>query len=195
LPFGTRPALLLVDMVMAYLTPSSPLCAGDAAASALGSAARLADAARAAGAPVVLTNVLYSDGAEGGLFFRKVPALTSFLEGNPDGDFPPELAPRPGDIVVTKHYPSAFFGTSLAPMLHALGVDSLLIAGYSTSGCVRASGLDALCHGFAPFVVRDACADRRPEPHEANLFDLQAKYAEVISEADALARLAALTPR
>ncbi len=91
--------------------------------------------------------------------------------------------------VVAKQYPSAFFGTDLAASLQADGIDTLLITGYSTSGCVRASALDALCHGFVPLVVRDACADRDERPHEANLFDLQAKYAEVVTLADALALL------
>ena len=90
---------------------------------------------------------------------------------------------------MTKQYASAFFGTSLAATLHAMGVDTLLITGYSTSGCVRASALDALQHGFIPMVVREACADRHPGPHDANLFDLQAKYAEVVSETDAIAVL------
>ena len=85
----------------------------------------------------------------------------------------------------------AFFGTGLADVLHADGIDTLLITGYSTSGCVRASALDAMQYGFVPLVVREACADRHPAPHEANLFDLQAKYAEVISEAEALALIAA----
>jgi maleamate amidohydrolase len=89
--------------------------------------------------------------------------------------------------VFTKQYPSAFFGTGLDEVLHATSIDTLLITGYSTSGCVRASALDAMQYGFVPLVVREACADRHSAPHEANLFDLQAKYAEVISEAEALA--------
>ena len=105
------------------------------------------------------------------------------------GAFPPSLEPATGDMVVTKQYPSAFFGTPLASTLHADGIDTLLITGYSTSGCVRATALDALCHGFAPFVVRDACGDRDPRPQEQNLFDMQAKMAEVVSLDDALGLL------
>ena len=93
---------------------------------------------------------------------------------------------------MTKRYASAFFGTHLAATLTALGVDTVLICGTSTSGCVRATALDACQYGFVPFVVRDACGDRHSGPHEATLFDLQAKYAEVISEAEALALLADL---
>ena len=94
--------------------------------------------------------------------------------------------------MISKQYASSFFGTHLASTLTAMGIDTLLITGLSTSGCVRATALDACQHGFLPFVVREACGDRHPGPHEANLFDLQAKYAEVISEAQALAHLAAL---
>ena len=186
---GTRPALLIVDVVAAYLTEGSALFMADAAA-ALAANHRLADAARAAGAPVVFTNVSYKpDGSNGGVFYRKAPVLKAFDEGSALGHFVPELTPHPRDRVVTKQYPSAFFGTGLAEALHAQGVDTVLIGGYSTSGCVRASAIDAMQHGFIPLVVREACADRHPGPHEANLFDLQAKYAEVISEAEALAVL------
>lgn len=186
---GRKAALVIVDMVMAYLEPSSPLYAG--AEDALASAEKLLAAARAATVPVVFTNVVYElGGLDGGVFFRKVPALNAFVRGSPLGAFPPSLEPRAGELVISKQYPSAFFGTSLASSLHAAGVDTLVIGGYSTSGCVRASALDALQHGFAPFVCRDACGDRDPRPHEANLFDIQAKIGEVIGEPEAIAILA-----
>ena len=187
---GTRPALLIVDVVMAYLEDTSPLFM-EAAAAARDSNVRLAEAARAAGVPVVFTGVTYKpDGSDGGVFYRKAPVLKAFVEGSPLGAFPDDLTPQPGDRVFTKQYPSAFFGTGLAEALHADGIDTLIITGYSTSGCVRASALDAMQYGFIPLVVREACADRHSAPHEANLFDLQAKYAEVISEAEALALIA-----
>ncbi|WP_295528451.1 N-carbamoylsarcosine amidohydrolase [Novosphingobium sp. Chol11] len=190
LPFGRRPALIVIDMVEAYLQPGSPLYAG--IETAVESAARLAAAARRAGAPVIFTNVEYAPGgADGGVFFRKVPALKVFEKGSPLGAFPANLSPEGGDLVVTKRYASAFFATHLAATLTSLGVDTLMITGVSTSGCVRATALDACQNGFLPFVVRDACGDRHPGPHEANLFDLQAKYAEVISEDAAMAHLAA----
>lgn len=183
---GSRPALLIIDVVMAYLTEGSALFM-DTAAAARDSNGRLATAARAARVPVVFTNVAYKpDGSDGGVFWRKAPVLKAFVEGSPLGAFPPELTPQSGERVFTKQYPSAFFGTGLAEALHAEGIDTLLITGYSTSGCVRASALDAMQYGFIPLVVREACADRHPAPHDANLFDLQAKYAEVISEAKAL---------
>ena len=186
LSFGQRPALLIVDFVMAYLDPASPLYAG--VEDALASNERLLAAARAAVIPVFFTNVVYqADGADGGLFYKKIPSLRVFLEGSRLGAFPPSLQPVDGERVISKQFASAFFGTSLAETLSEEGIDTLLITGLSTSGCVRATALDALQSGFAPFVVREACGDRHPAPHEANLFDLQAKYAEVVSEQEACA--------
>jgi maleamate amidohydrolase len=192
LSFGKRPALLIVDVVMAYFDKASPLYAG--VEDALSSNERLLAAARKAGIPIIFTNVVYEPGgANGGLFYRKIPALNVFDAGSPLGAFPPSLQPTKGELVISKQYASAFFGTTLASTLTANRIDTLLITGFSTSGCVRATALDALQHGFAPFVVREACGDRHPEPHAANLFDLQAKYAEVISEADAIGKLRSLT--
>jgi len=186
LGFGKRPALLIVDVVVAYLTPGSPLY-DPAFQTALESNERLVAAARAVGMPVIFTNVVYQPGgADGGLFYAKVPALDAFQRGSAMGAFPDTLQPAKADTIVSKQYASAFFGTSLASTLSAQRIDTLLITGFSTSGCVRATALDALQHGFVPFVVADACGDRHPAPHQANLFDLQAKYAEVVSEARAL---------
>ncbi len=192
LPFGSRPALLIVDFVVAYLLKDSPLYAG--VEDALASNERVLREARAAGIPIIFTNVSFqAGGKDGGLFYKKVPALKCFDAGSPLGAFPDTLQPHDGELVITKQYASAFFGTTLASTLTAIQVDTLLITGLSTSGCVRASALDALQHGFAPFVIREACGDRHPAPHEANLFDLQAKYAEVISEAEAVTHLKELT--
>lgn len=189
LSFGARPALILVDVVMAYLEPGSPLY-DPAFVAAVPVIARLVSAARAARAPVIFTNVVYQPGgADGGLFYRKVPALAAFERGSAAGAFTPSLRPRDDETIVTKQYASAFFGTSLASTLVAQRIDTVIVTGFSTSGCVRATALDALQSGFAPFVVRDACADRHPAPHEANLFDLQAKYAEVVTEAEIVALL------
>ena len=188
LSFGNRPALLIVDFVMAYCDPTSPLYAAPEAAFA--NTTRLLAAARAAGVPPVFTNVVYQPGGKnGGLFYRKIPALKVFDAGSSLGGFPPGLEPLEDELVVTKQYASAFFGTTLASTLTTWGIDTVLISGCSTSGCVRATALDALQHGFAPFVVRDACADRHPAPHQANLFDLQAKYAEVVSTDEAIVLL------
>lgn len=189
LPWPKRPALVIVDVAMAYLNPAAPLYA--AAERIVPVNARLAATFRAAGLRVVFTRVEYAPGGlEGGLFYKRVAALRCFDRDNPLGDFHPDLTPAAGDTVVTKHYPSAFFGTSLASQLTAQRVDGCVVTGLSTSGCVRATALDALCHGFAPIVVEDACADRADSVHAANLFDLRQKYADVMASDAVLARLA-----
>jgi len=145
--------------------------------------------------PVVHTFVEYEPGGRnGGIFFRKVPALRCFERGaHPEWCvFGRGLTPIAGETVIGKQYASAFFATPLASLLTSLGVDTVLIAGVSTSGCIRASAVDCCQHGFIPLVVREAVGDRAAEPHEANLFDLQAKYAEVVSLAEASAYVAAL---
>ncbi|MFJ3666886.1 isochorismatase family protein [Streptomyces sp. NPDC090106] len=189
--WGERPAVLLVDAVRAYADPASGLWLRTAQ-KALSAMAALASAAREAGAPVVFTAVHYEGdpALDAPHFRRKVPGLDAFRAGGPFAGFTELCAPAEGDLVVRKHYPSAFFGTGLDRLLADRGVDTVVVGGFSTSGCVRASALDALQYGFRPQVVREASADRDPEPHEANLFDLDSKYADVIPLAEALARLA-----
>ena len=189
LGFGDQPALILVDFVQAYFDEDCALFADvdDILAAAL----RVRDAARAAGLPIVYTNVVYhAGGTDGGVFFRKAPVLKNFVVGNPMGEWADGVEPAADEIVVSKQYPSAFFGTSLAPTLHTLQIDSLIITGLTTSGCVRATCVDAMCHGFTPLVVADACGDRHEAPHEANLFDMNAKYGDVLAEAEVLDYLA-----
>ena len=183
LAFGERPALIVVDMVRAYFDRDSPLYAG--VERTLESTLRVLEAARQASLPIVLTGVRYAPGGiDGGVFYRKVPSLRIFDDGSPLGRFADGIEPRAGEIVIIKQYASAFFGTSLAATLTALDVDTAIITGVTTSGCVRATTLDAMQYGFIPYVVRDAVGDRDSRPHEANLFDLAAKYAEVVSESD-----------
>jgi maleamate amidohydrolase len=188
LGFGQRPALILVDFVRAYFDKDCGLFADVDAE--LASALRIRDAARAAGIPVVYSNVVYNEGgADGGVFFRKAPVLKNFIAGNPMGEWPAGLRPADGELVISKQYPSAFFGTSLAADLNALDVDTLIITGVTTSGCVRATCVDTMSHGFIPIVAADACGDRHEAPHKANLFDMNAKYADVMSEADVINHL------
>jgi len=180
LGFGSRQALVMIDFAQAYFESGSPLFANRP--EVIAPARSLLQWARARKMLVCHTRVEYrADGLDGGVFFRKVPALKVFCVGNPLADVVPELLPTDGEPVVTKQYASAFFGTSLASTLHAQGVDCVLLAGMSTSGCIRASGVDAMQLGFIPVVVSDACGDRHPEPHAANLFDLNAKYADVMT--------------
>jgi len=181
LAWGTRPALVMIDLVRAYFQPGAEFYMGSDAC--LAAAARVLAAARAAGVPVLHTRVEYDkDGINGGHFVRKIPALRHLVPGSPIGEIMPEVAPDEHEPVFVKQYASAFFGTSLLPTLNALGVGTVVITGVSTSGCVRATAVDALQNGFVPLVVRQAVGDRDPGPHEASLFDLQAKYAEVVEE-------------
>lgn len=185
LGFGAREALLVVDVCRAYLEPGSPLYAG--VEDALASVSRLVAAARSAAVPVVWTRVRYEPGRPGtAVFHRKVASLAVFATEL--GDFPSSVGPVPGEDVVVKDHASAFFGTGLAAQLRGDGVDTVVVCGFSTSGCVRASALDALQHDLVPVVVPEACGDRDPRPHEQALFDLDNKYADVVPEADVLAR-------
>ncbi len=193
LQFGARPALIAIDSATAYLLAGAPLCGAAGIQSARRGAIALLAAARAAAIPVFHTNLRYEKGGrDGGILYRKVGALSCFAADAAEpryGAFVDGLEPAAGESVITKQYASAFFGTALASTLTTLRVDTLLIAGVSTSGCVRATGVDCCQHGFVPVVVRDAVGDRAEGPHEANLFDLQAKYAEVIGLSEALAYL------
>jgi maleamate amidohydrolase len=187
--WGARPAVLVIDLVRAYTEPGGPFALPHPEP-AVAATAELVAAARAGGHLVVWTVVRYAAGlADGGLFVRKVPALAAFAEDAPGNWGALTLAPEPGEPVLVKQYASAFFGTPLAATLHTAGVDTVIVAGVSTSGCVRASAMDALNSGFRPQVVRQACADRSPELHESNLADLDAKYADVTDLAEALAHL------
>ncbi|CAJ2508931.1 Uu.00g139570.m01.CDS01 [Anthostomella pinea] len=195
--WGQRPALMIIDVCRAYWDASSPLSLlGNAEAEAApNSIRRLLDAARAGRVPVVWSEVQYSspDMADAGLFWRKAKVLDVWKKGDSRGLAEPldGLASEEGDTVVVKKYASAFFGTALATELHVLNVDTLVICGVSTSGCVRATTLDAMQHGFRPMVVGAACGDRSAEIQNANLFDLDSKYADVVAEGEAVDKLSA----
>jgi maleamate amidohydrolase len=187
--WGAKPAVLVIDLVRAYSDPGGPFGLPDAR-TAVAATQALVDAARARGHLVVWTTVRYAAGlVDGGLFVRKVPALACFAEDAPGGWGKLTLTPDVGEPVLVKQYASAFFGTALASTLHAAGVDTVVVAGVSTSGCVRATAMDALNSGFRPQVVRDACADRSPALQQNNLADLDAKYADVVDLQDCLAHL------
>lgn len=189
LGMGSRQALIMIDFAKAYFDASSPLyanCDGVRLA-----AIDLLLQARAHSMPVIHTRVDYDEaGINGGIFFKKIGALSVFCKGSPLGDFAEGLEPAAHEPVVSKQYASAFFGTSLASLLMSQGIDCVLIAGMSTSGCVRASTVDAIQHGFIPVVLEDCVGDRHEAPHKANLFDLAAKYADVRSSGDVFGELA-----
>lgn len=188
LGFGEKPALVLVDFIMAYYEPDAPLYAGVEQETEV--AAGLLDAARKAGIPVIFTKVEYEAGDdEAALFLRKVKPLNDLVAGGPLSQIHPSLTPQEGEQVLTKKFASAFFGTSLADVLRERGCDTLLITGLTTSGCVRATALDTLQNGFVPVVVEDACGDRDPAVQAANLFDLGAKYADIVKAGEVMTYL------
>ncbi|MCE2464301.1 MAG: isochorismatase family protein [Dehalococcoidia bacterium] len=188
--YGQKPAIVVVDFINAYTTPGSPLYASGVVDAVLASV-DLLDIARRNGILEVYTRVIYSPhGMDGGVFVRKVPVLRKMVEGEPLADIVPELPPAPQDVIINKQYASAFFGTSLAPMLTSQGVDTLIVTGCSTSGCIRATAVDGMQYGFRVIVPRECVGDRHPAPHEANLFDIDSKYGDVVSKAEAMEYLA-----
>jgi maleamate amidohydrolase len=186
--FGKSPALLIVDFTAGFNDPAA--FGGGNISDAVRNTAPLLQKARDLGLPVAHTRIVYADDAsDTNVHCLKVPKLLTLTEDSPASQFVPELEPSPGEIVIRKRLPSAFFGTDLAGMLLAKGVDTLVIAGCTTSGCVRASTLDAMCHGFRPMVVSDCVGDRAAGPHAASLFDLGKKYADVMTRAEVFAQL------
>ena len=187
--FGRAPAIIVVDFIKAYTVPGSPLYALGVV-EAVKATVPLLKAAREKHIPIIYTRVLYHpSGADGGLFVKKVPALRKMVEAEPLADIVPELPPGPDDVILIKQYASSFFGTSLAAMLTARGIDTLIITGCSTSGCVRSTALDAMQYGFRPIVPRECVGDRHAGPHEANLFDINAKYGDVLPLAEVMSQL------
>ena len=190
--FGAKPAVVVIDFTLAYTTPGSPFFA-EGVVRAVRDTVPLIAAARAAGIPVIHTKVMYHpSGADGGWFVRKVPALRELVPGEPLAEIDPAVAPLPEEVVIVKQYPSPFFGTPLAPMLTTLGVDTLILAGCSTSGCVRAGALDGVQHGYRVVVPRECVGDRHDGPHDACLFDINAKYGDVVGRDEVIAYLSGL---
>jgi len=184
LGFGRRCAVVVIDFISAYTTPGAPFYA-EGVVDAVQQSVSLLASARAAGVPVIHTKVLYHPGGQdGGLFVKKVPALRKLVPGEPLAEIDPKVAPEPGELVIVKNYPSGFFGTTLASTLHSQGIDTIVLLGCSTSGCVRATAVDAIQHGFRLVVPRECVGDRHPAPHDASLFDIHAKYGDVISRAE-----------
>jgi len=193
--FGRNPAVVVIDFTLAYTTPGSPFFA-EGVVRAVADTVPLLEAARTAGIPVIHTKVMYHpSGADGGWFVRKVPALRKLVPGEPLAEIDPKVAPLPEEVVIVKQYPSPFFGTPLAPMLATLGVDTLILAGCSTSGCVRAGALDGVQHGYRVIVPRECVGDRHDGPHDANLFDINAKYGDVVGREEVIEYLANLAKR
>ena len=195
LGFGQKPCVLVIDFINAYTTKGAAFF-GQGVVDAVEATVGLLAAARRARIPIIYTKVLYHpSGVDGGLFVKKVPALRKLVEGEPLAEIDPRIPPAPEDLVIVKNYPSCFFGTSLASTLSGLGVDTLILTGCSTSGCVRAAAIDAIQYGYRVIVPRECVGDRHDAPHDANLFDINAKYGDVLAKADVVAELDAIARR
>jgi maleamate amidohydrolase len=184
--FGRCPALAVIDMTLGFTDPESPLaCDLEGPISEI---QKLLRAARRAEIPIVFTTVAYreSDKLTAAAFIDKVPALLSLQAGTRWAEIDPRIAPRETEPVLNKLFASGFFGTGLSSLHIAAGIDTLIITGASTSGCVRATAVDALQYGFRPIVPSEAVGDRNPDAHDANLYDIDAKYGDVILVQEAL---------
>lgn len=185
-PFG----LLLVDFVNGFADPA--VFGGGNIPQAIERSQPLLAAARQRGWPVAHSRIVYADdGSDANVFSAKVPSMLAQKEHDHDTQIVPQLAPQSGEHVVRKNVPSAFFATDLAPWLTQRGVKTLIVAGCVTSGCVRASVVDAMCWGFRPIVVSDCVGDRAIAPHDASLFDMGQKYADVMTLDELLSTLPA----
>ena len=185
--FGRKPAIIVVDFTWSFVDPAQ--FGGGDIAKAVTATARLLVAARQAGWPIAYSRVVYADdGSDAGPFAKKVPGLLSQTEHSAATRIVDELAPTSGDLVIRKTAASAFFGTGLLPWLVARGVDTLIVTGATTSGCVRATVVDSVSHGFTTVVPADCVGDRADGPHVASLFDMGQKYADVVSGAALIQR-------
>ncbi len=177
--FGERPAILIVDLIKGFTEPDSPLAAD--LSSQLAATVELLKAGREAGLPIVFTSVEYDPSLkDAGLFVRKVSGLKWLIRGSKWVELHPALGWQQGELIIRKKYASAFFGTELASVLATQRVDTLIVGGCTTSGCVRATVVDALQYGLHAIVPREAVGDRAQPPHEASLFDIDMKYGDVV---------------
>ena len=188
---GWRPALLVIDMSLGFTSPDSPLhCELEDVVEAI---QKLLAAARAKGLPIVYTTVSYGEGdkAVARAFIEKIPILLTLAAGSSFTEIDPRLTPRPDEPVLNKLFASAFFGTPLQSLLAAHDCDSVIVTGASTSGCVRATAVDVLQNGYRLTIPREAVGDRNPAAHEQALYDVDAKYGDVVSLEEALVLISA----
>lgn len=192
--FGDNPALLVIDFIKAFTCRSSPLHA-PAVDKAIEASIPLIAAARRVFLPVIFTRVEYQASCiEAPILARKAPFLAKLVKGEPLTAIDERLSPRPEEMVLGKFYPSCFFGTPLAGMLRGLQVDTVMLIGATTSGCIRAAATDAIQHGFRAIVPRECVGDRCPDAHAANLRDIDQRYGDVVDRDECLEILAKLDP-
>jgi nicotinamidase-related amidase len=187
-PLGVRPAVLVVDFSRGFTDPASTL--GSDLTQEVEATMRVLAATREKGLPVVFTTIGFeASGKDGSLWLVKAPALAELRIGEKWVEIDPRLDRREDEVIILKKGASAFFGTNLPSVLVSQGIDTIILCGATTSGCIRATAVDLLQYGYPTLVPRECVGDRAQAPHEANLIDIQAKYADVVSVDDALAYL------
>jgi maleamate amidohydrolase len=188
LGFGTSPALLIIDCLNGFKDPA--LFGSAEMVNAMAHTRHLLEAARNAGITVAYSRHMFAkDGSDLGVFGRKVPAQAILTDDHPSSQIADELAPRPGEIIIRKRHPSAFFATDLAQLLHLRGIDTAIITGCSTSGCVHATVVDAMGYGLRPIIVRECVGDRHDLSHQAALLNIDMKYGDVVELKEAIRHL------
>jgi len=191
---GSKPGVLVIDFTCGFTDPECSLGADMTAE--IEATKTLLDAARERGLPIVYTTIGFAPhGKDGGLWTEKVPNLMDLELDGKWVEIDPRLEPRDDEVIIMKKGASGFFGTNLASVLVSQGVDTVILCGATTSGCVRATAVDLLQNGWPAMVPRDCVGDRAQAPHEANLFDIQAKYGDVVSLEDALEYVASVPSR
>jgi maleamate amidohydrolase len=191
---GARPGIVVVDLTNGFTDPQ--YATGSELSEVVAATGRLLEVAREHGRPIVFTTIGYAaHGHDGGAWLQKAPGLGILKEGTPAAELDPRLPRGPEDVVISKKGASAFFGTNLSAILVAQGIDTVVLCGATTSGCVRATAIDLVQHGFPTIVPRECVGDRAQAPHESNLFDIQAKYADVVGLEDVLGYLEGLPAR
>jgi nicotinamidase-related amidase len=191
--YGQNPAVLVVDMQVGLNDPSYR--AGADQTAAVEAIRELLPHARARNVLVVYARTGYlPDGSDGGMFMKKIPILIDLQLDDRSYEIDPRIAPEEGDVVIGKKYASPFFETSLPSLLVTQGIDTILLTGCSTSGCIRAAAVDGVSHGYRMILPLECVSDRAEAPHRANLFDIDAKYGDVVPLAEVIDYLERLSP-
>lgn len=186
--FGRRPAVVVIDFIIGFTDPESPL--SGALDNEIEATRELIEIARSRSLPVFFTTTAYApDWSDGGRFIDKIPSLKMLVRGSRWTDLDPRLDRRASEPIIEKQYASAFFGTSLASTLTAMEIDTVIVAGCTTSGCVRATVVDALQNGFRPIIPPECVGDRSAEQHAANLIDMDGKYGDVVELANVISSI------
>ena len=188
--FGESPAIIVIDLIGAFTNPEMPL--GAPLDNVIEQTRMILDIARVRGLPIFYTSIAYEevDLRDAGIWASKMEGLMTLRAGTPEVEVDPRLGRKSAEALIFKKYASAFYGTDLSTRLNTLRVDTLVITGCTTSGCVRATAVDALQGGFRPIIAKEAVGDRSAAAHNQSLFDLQAKYADVMSVEEVLKSLA-----